>query len=665
MATRDGVGSGLALDPKDIASLAIYPPLGIARVGDFADGPPGDYLVSPEVVGGLPTTAAGTAATSLADYRGADGGLRRHAARFRIYATLCDGSVREVIAGSQVEIEWRVAVANLKAGWYEFNQAMDLPGGLAKPASRRNAAFAGNRAQLDIVPAPATISSTSGAGSVVPFSGGMFVGTSVYLGELRVDDEGHLLVLGGFGTSASHDGRTPTTFANNVGWHDDVGDGPVRASVTFADGTRIEADPAYVAVTPPNNAPGIVGLVTLEDAVRETFMAQSWIARPTTTSFTDDIWPIFARLTDMQWVNQGLFILHGHGSTLDAHDPAVIARLRDASAAAQPERSAILQLFRKGPDALVPDKGELPQIFSDAEGELGANGEETACLAVTPTQYEHLTRWAAGNFADDWSGTPPAAADFAALAPAEQIAQLERAGLHDCLGGPFHPGIELTWPMRLAGVWARPYRLAVAGHDNPAKQDWGATLDPATCIGASGPFDGVAAGSLTRFLGVPWQTDGASCNSEADYKPSYFLSMPTFWGPRVPDQVLSNENYVRAVANGGAGHSVQSLKHFASRSDWLRDVRGQSYLQRIDNMVSEWHDLGTVLPAGAAAGSDLPSTMRVEMGRDADFTRGDPKPALVEKCEAIGTAHPALLMGALAPSVPAGKPRRSYRQGEI
>ncbi|MFA6115195.1 MAG: LodA/GoxA family CTQ-dependent oxidase [Sphingomonas sp.] len=651
-----------ALVASDIARLAIYPPLGIARVGDCADIAPSDYLLSPEVIGGLPTRPDGQPATDLTDYRGADGGLRRHAARFRIYATLHDGTVREVLAHAGTVIDWEVAVANLKAGWYEFNQAMDLPNGLAKPANRRNAAFAGNRAQLDIVPTAAHITSAATPPPAVAFAGGQFVGKPVYLGEIRVDDDGRLLVLGGFGTSNSYDGSKPTTFANNVGWHDDVADGPVRAVVTFADGTRLTADPGYIAVTPPNNAPGIVGLVTLDDAVRETFVAEGWIAQPTTTSFTNDVWPIFARLTDMQWVNQGLFMLHGHGSSLDAHDPAIVARWRDTGATAQAERQAIAHLFRTSANALAADTGELPQIFSDAEGELG---DDTACLAVTPTQFAHLTRWASGQFADDWTGAPPPIADFAALDAAGQVAQLERASLHDCLGGPFHPGIELTWPMRLARVWKEPYRLAVAATNAPARQDFGVTLDPTTCIGAAGPFDGVATGALTRFLGVPWQTDGASCNSEADYKPSYFLSMPTFWGPRVPDQVLSHESYARVVANGAAGRTTQSIKHFASRSDWLRDVRGQSYFQRIALMVKEWHDLGTVLPIATDPSLGLPPTMHVETGRDAAFTRGDPKPALVAKCEAIGTPIPVVLKAAVAPAPAEGSPRRSYRQGEI
>src|SRR5262249_2344269 len=157
--------------------------------------------------------------------------------------------------------------------------------------------------------------------------------------------------------------------------------------------------------------------------------------------------------------------------------------------------------------------------------------------------------------------------------PAEQIVHLERAALHDCLGGPFHPGIEITWVMRLASIWKRAYRLKVLPGNEPAKQDYGPILTPSVCTGAGGPFDGLAAGALTRFMGVPWQTDGASCNSAADYSPSSFLSMPTFWGARVPDQVLAEANYNRAAAIDPMSFNVQVQKHFMTRVDWLRDVR--------------------------------------------------------------------------------------------
>ena len=86
---------------------------------------------------------------------------------------------------------------------------------------------------------------------------------------------------------------------------------------------------------------------------------------------------------------------------------------------------------------------------------------------MTPTQYAHLRRWAAGDFSDDWPGAPPVPPDFATLSPAEQVAHLERAALADCLGGPFHPGIELTWVMRLPRLWKRAYRLNVLA-DRPA-----------------------------------------------------------------------------------------------------------------------------------------------------------------------------------------------------
>ena len=35
-----------------------------------------------------------------------------------------------------------------------------------------------------------------------------------------------------------------------------------------------------MVVTPPNYAPGVSGVVTMDDVVRETFRRQGWIAAP-------------------------------------------------------------------------------------------------------------------------------------------------------------------------------------------------------------------------------------------------------------------------------------------------------------------------------------------------------------------------------------------------
>jgi hypothetical protein len=46
---------------------------------------------------------------------------------------------------------------------------------------------------------------------------------------------------------------------------------------------------------------------------------------------------------------------------------------------------------------------------------------------------------------------------------------LDRASLHYCLGGPFHPGCEMTWPMRHASLYYAPFRLRVRTTDNPER----------------------------------------------------------------------------------------------------------------------------------------------------------------------------------------------------
>ena len=668
------------IDPATIVELRVYPPLAVARLGN-ADGAE-DYIIGPETIGGEPTLPAVAgeprerAARLLEDFRLPNGQIKRQAVRFRVYAHLTSGTVVEVTA-ADAEIEWSVAVANLKAGWYEFNTAMDLPGQLTGNAEKRNRKLGGSqkRTRLDIVPVPQSISGRS-AGPVA-FDDGIFWTSPVYLGELRTDAEGRLLFLGGKGRSGSfRPNAVPLTFANNDGWFDDTCDGPVRATVTFPGHTARAASPAYVAVAPPNYAPGLFGVVTLDDAVREVFIAQTWLTRPTATSFTQDVWPIFDRLTGLQWVNHGFFILHGYGSALDARESSVIARMADAATSNAAWRKRAFELFRD-PSLTGPfGKATLPHAFGDGvDTEFTTNPDAAGLLSVTQTQYEHLRRWSAGDFASDWPGTPPKAKDFADLDTEEQIEHLERAPLHDCLGGPFHPAMELTWVMRIPHLWDDAYRLKILEEDEPARQNFGETLTPATCTGLGGPYDGVARGALTRFLGLPWQTDHTSCNSAADYFPSMFLSSPTFWGARAPDQVLANGHFLRAAANaaGQARLPLQSHKHLAHRSDWLRDIRGFDYYARINTMITEWAELGMVLPVAPSADTspELEALgVRVEQGRSVKgrpiADTEDRKYHLTEDVEAL--SHPNVPppgAGAAIPRKVAPIPKRTYRPGEI
>jgi hypothetical protein len=666
------------IDPKAVLELKIYPPIGIARVGNA--GGANDYVIGPELIGGPPTLPGAMPeqpARYVGDFRTADGKIKRQAARFRVYAHMKDGSVEEVTAASG-KIEWRVAVANLKAGWYEFNQAMDLD--IAQPALQRNRDLvtSSNRLQLDIVPTPKSISG-QGAGPVT-LDDGKFCDIPVTVGELRTDQDGRLIFLGGRGRAGTRArGIGAFTFANNPGWYDDLCDGPVRAKVTFSGGEEMDAEPAYVSVTPPNYAPGVFGVVTMDDTVREVFYGQKWLPRPDTTFFLDDVLPIFKRLSELQWVNHGLFILHGFGSPLDANDPKVVAQLADGSAANASWRQAVFNLFRDpeaGGNVVVR---RIPQAFGDGVDTFDSrtdSGAASSLLSVTKAMYDHLKRWADGKFDPGHSPSAPAAADsFSTLKPADQVVHLERASLHDCLGGPFHPAMELTWVMRIALLWKEAYRLKILPGERAARQDFGDVLQPVVCTGRGGPYDGAAAGCLTRFLGVPWHTDHTSCNSAADYDPGSFLSMPTFWGPRAPDQVLGDGNYLRAAALSSlkddptlkGDPTQQAFKHLMHRVDWLRDIRGSGYNDRLALMIREWAELGMVLPVKDASTKLPVEGLRVEQGRNHQGelmkVETGSKYALTSDVEALFEPPKPSPQGLPAPAGIQSK--RTYRQGQI
>lgn len=148
-------------------------------------------------------------------------------------------------------------------------------------------------------------------------------------------------------------------------------------------------------------------------------------------------------------------------------------------------------------------------------------------------------------------------------------------------------------------------------------------LTPEVCIGPDGPLAASGPGSLTRWLGVPWQTDEASCLS--GYDSSAYLPVPSFWAARVPNEVLSEHAYRQATDSRLA--YVQRLKSVAYRQFWLRDIQGSSYQARINNMVKEWSLLGIVAEQKEPAGRGepgLPGRAWVETERSSSFSDGDP-----------------------------------------
>jgi hypothetical protein len=574
-----------------IHSVAIYPALGIARIGNSEE-----YFLASDVPGKASIPDGG--------FKDGNNKFKKQVPRFRIYALDEKGNPTHEITSENATIEWRVHLANRKASWYQFNNAMDM-GDKSIPSTKRNGGITGNaRKGLTIDGGVRTISGVNQSGPEYKFDSGHFLGKKVMLGEIRTDDKGRLLVFGGDGVSKSIDNSPPVTFANNDGWHDDISDGTVRATVTI-NGAKLEAAPAMVACTPPNFAPALFPVVSMYDVAYDLFVREGWIKPKKELSFYEDIYPIFFRMSGTQWVNEGFFMLFGTNSPSDFTNPDYIKILSSPDKKHEAERRRVFNWFRS-----VDSQDYEPQLVPPHYGDLFGDyaGLPHVDLSVTRTQYSMLEQWADGDFV---TGAPAKDIPFDEMTVEQQTNALLCAPLEECLGGPFHPGIEITWPFRHLMMWEKPFRLKILPEDKDVSDDYGPMLTEQIALMKGGPIDGSGPGSLTRWLGVPWQTDEASCLSGYDL--TLYLPLPSFWSVRVPNTVLSEDGFDRAVKDGL--NDGQRLKHFAYRVDWLRDINSNPALRRA-KMVTRWHQLGVVAPRDAKVKSPfLPAEWWVETER--------------------------------------------------
>ncbi len=192
--------------------------------------------------------------------------------------------------------------------------------------------------------------------------------------------------------------------------------------------------------------------------------------------------------------------------------------------------------------------------------------------SLTDTQLRFLQQWADGNFEPDCDPDPKPPRQLDEVPVAEQGDVLNKASLEYCLADAFHPGCEMTWPMRSQSMYMAPFRLRNAelewktAHKGKSWQEpqYGEELIQDTLHRPNGPLAGQLPGGLTRWMAVPWQTDTASCRS--GYSKDYDPYLPTFWAARVPNQVLTQENYEIVISpDRDLG---ERLAAFANRAAW-------------------------------------------------------------------------------------------------
>jgi hypothetical protein len=575
---------------NSIVRAAIHPSIGVARLGNSMN----EFFLAPEVPEPAPQPPG--------YYRDSSGALKRQAVRFRIYGMNAEGQAVAELTAANADIQWTVHLANKKSGWYQFQIALDIPEAPSAPLSLLRNAAIGDRKNLIIDPGPRHIAGRN-AQRGVTFDTGSFMGTPVYLGELETDEEGRLVVLGGRGKSASYNGARAITFANNDGWHDDISDGPVTAKVVYQ-GKELAVDPAWVVVAPPNYAPLLKSVRTMWDLMRDVAITAKTLSAPARPSFQNDIRPLFERLSHLEWVNAGYAAAFGWKGPMRFTDPEWLQRLADPSPALQEMRLSLANQFRVfDRDAWSPTP--WPWLYGDAMDIPPAHTPRQG-VALSDTQLKMLQQWAAGEFEPDYDPAQQPPREIGAIPIAQQPATLDRASLEFCLADAFHPGCEMTWPMRQPSLYMAPFRIL---HAEPGwiEPDYGPQISP-DMIAATYPFLGQVPGGLTRWMAVPWQTDTASCRS--GYIKAYDPYVPTFWPARVPNQVLTEKEY--AIVIDSNRPLSDRLIAFAKRAAWTRPLGSKSYLAQINNMIDHFGDMGVVEHRPGPNDEHFPSSMQVE-----------------------------------------------------
>lgn len=637
----------------DIVRIEIHPGIGVSRVGNselagsqwiIGDDEYADCYIGPETDSPSPM--------SYDKIRDKTGKIKRQGARFRLYGYDSQGNVvREILPSDPgTTITWKVTLANRKAQWFRFEHAWDkyfFRREESTPSILRNSDVQ-DRASLAITPDTMSISGTSARSAPIT---GKFKSVDVTLGELRTDMQGRLIVLGGkgiAGTTAAEgepdhnvlDGNTGG-FNNSNEWYDDTSDGPVHAEVTI-NGKTFDVDAAWVIVAPPDYAPDMVGVTTLYERLEELYMGAGILPTPEKVMFHKHILPTLQRLSKLSWVNNGFYDTFGNGKTYDFLSSRQIKILGSPPSNMDDpffdDRNDVFIKFQN-PSSLTCDPHNWPLLYGDSFGEdpidlkddkaplLNVNSPDDV-TSLSFIRYSWFKRWAEGNFIDDSNMLPSTFTSIDEVPLAQQPAMLDKAALHFCLADAFHPGCEVTWPMRHLSIYRAPFRIREAAADEIYVPASGDVFDH---IDAQIPDKGLGAqpaGGLTRWMALPWHADTARCRAgyDAEHIGNYGAYTPAYWPARVPNHVLTRANYDTVMDESQS--DTLRLQAFGTREKWWRNMSSDPDSRADDQeeiqaqyMIKQFEKMGTVLQANGPKGiSGIPEKVYVEFSdEDSDL----------------------------------------------
>ncbi len=589
-------------DDDCIVRAGIYPPIGITRVGNSED----EYFLGPLV--DVPEVKEDQYA-----YRDKTGALKRQAAQFRIYGFNAAGKAIKELTAENSKITWHAHLANQKASWYQFQIALDIPDASdpnIPPSLLRNIDVK-DRSTLLIDGGSQSVSKPNVTKGHT-FEG-KFQSKDVYLGEMHTDDKGRLIMLGGHGKSENINGDIAVTFANNEGWYDDTSDGPITADVEYK-GVRLTVDPAWVVCAPPDYAPLQKSPRTMWDLMRDVAVESGMLECPARPSFTKDILPIFERMTNLQWVNAGFAAAFGWGGQFNYTSEEWVKKLGDPSSANYEMRRTISNNFRRY-DVSGAEAPQLwPWMYGDAVA-IPTNGSVRQHSTLSKLQLSFLDQWVTGDFDADFEEISASViTDIDQLPISEQPDMLTKAAMEFCLADAFHPGCEMTWPMRSSGMYNKPFRLKHAPKKPKTDMNYdGATMNSDVITMPAGPLlGGQIPGGITRWMAIPWQTDTASCRD--GYTTSYDPYLPTFWPARVPNNILSKERYKEVIDPKLSEETRREA--FAYRYFWLDDLpmdgEAPTQTNQINQMVKYFDKLAVVQARpGVTDNPNFPPEMQV------------------------------------------------------